>query len=188
LRLFVAARLPEELRSSLASAILPVAREARSLSPVRPEAMHVTLRFVGETEPARVEELRALLRDARLGTPAFRATLGGYGRFPPRGQPRVLYVGFRSGEEGFQSLWREVAALTRGFGDGEPESSFVPHVTLARNRRGDLSPELPSLRSLVGFLDGLSVELRVQAASLFESVLERGGPRHTLLEEVRCAQ
>ena len=187
MRLFVAVTLPEAVREALVTAAERLASALPALSAVRSEALHVTLRFLGETAPSDARELRARMQRARLSTRTFRATIGGYGQFPPRGQPRVLYVGFRAGAEAMVELWKEMCVVSHGIGEEEPESAFVPHVTLARNRRGAISRSLPPLGEFAAFLDGLSVEVPVAAAALYESVLGSGGPRYTLLEEVRCA-
>jgi len=77
-----AAELERELR--------PLARRARW---VRPEAMHLTLRFFGEVPAESVETLGARLSEAFAGLSAFDLDMRGCGVFPERGNPRVLWVG-----------------------------------------------------------------------------------------------
>lgn len=187
MRLFLAVPLPQAVRAALCAAAERLALAFPSLGAVRSEALHVTLRFLGETSPSDAQELRTRMQRAKLSTRAFRATMGGYGQFPPGGQPRVLYVGFRSGAEALVDLWKETCAVSQGIGEEPPESSFVPHVTLARNRRGAVSRTLPPFAEFAAYLDGLSLEVPVAGAVLYESQLGSGGPRYTPLEEVTCA-
>jgi 2'-5' RNA ligase len=187
MRLFMGVAIPEATRNALAALTGRLVSAVPGLTAVKPEAMHVTLRFLGEVAPSDAGELRRRMQSCRLATRGFLALLAGYGQFPPNGQPRVLYVGFRSGVEPFVALWRELCALTGGIGTEETELTFVPHVTLLRNKRLAIPRGSPELAELARGLDDLAAEVGVSSAGLYESLLHAGGPRYTLLEEVRCA-
>src|SRR5664279_2466351 len=95
MRLFVAIEIPEDVRESLAS----VLREFRAISPeakwVRPENMHLTLRFLGDTDPVKLNDVQAILAAVRSPQPVT-LEFRGLGFFPNVKRPRVFWAGIAS--------------------------------------------------------------------------------------------
>jgi 2'-5' RNA ligase len=127
MRLFVGIPLPDDIRDRLGAlcAGLPKARW------VRPENMHVTLRFIGEVDEGQAEDLHGLLDD--IAAPAFPVSLAGIGCFE-RGRGNkvgAVWTGVEAGSAvGHLHEKVESAAVRAGFG---PEHrKFKPHITLAR--------------------------------------------------------
>src|ERR1700704_3928601 len=96
MRLFVAVDLPEETKRLIAREqkliAAPLVRSGGSLKLVAPERMHLTLLFLGEVQEARVPAVTEAMNTA-VDRAAFDMALGGAGVFPPRGAPRVLWMG-----------------------------------------------------------------------------------------------
>lgn len=125
LRLFLGLPVPEDVGEQLAliGGGIPGARWEP------PEKLHLTLRFLGETDAGSKRRLEDALM--RLEARAFEMALVGVGHFPPRGVPRSIWAGVEAGPE-LADLKRKVDRIadTRGF---EPDRrKFAPHVTLAR--------------------------------------------------------
>jgi 2'-5' RNA ligase len=132
-RLFVALPLPEPVKRSLE----PLARGLGDVRWLTPDQQHLTLRFIGEVDQGRVDEIAEALALVE-GLP-FELKLEGLGHFPPRGEPKVLWVGVSRNPE-LGALKRRVDRALAAVGI-EPEArKFAPHVTLAR-LRGPLSAE-----------------------------------------------
>ncbi|MFN2519559.1 MAG: RNA 2',3'-cyclic phosphodiesterase [Candidatus Limnocylindria bacterium] len=94
MRLFVAVQLPPEHAEQLFHSLperLPGLRRSR------PDAMHVTLAFLGATPIERVDDVTAAARAAAAGTPSFAFRLDRLGRFPPEGAPRTVWAGPAAG-------------------------------------------------------------------------------------------
>src|SRR5918999_4019401 len=92
-RLFVALDLPDDVKQSLEHL-------TRGLGDVRwlgPEQQHLTLRFIGELDNGRMYDIAEAL-SLVAGVP-FELRLKGLGHFPPRGEPRVLWVGVEKSAE-----------------------------------------------------------------------------------------
>ncbi len=110
---------------------------------VRPEGIHLTLRFFGETPrdllPALIEATRRVAAAAR----AFDLFAVGWGVFPNPARPRVLWVGVRGAVDQVQALARAAEEAARGLGFAPEKRSFHPHLTLARAREGMSHPRLP---------------------------------------------
>lgn len=110
---------------------------------VRPENVHLTFRFLGDTLPARIAPLQAALASAASACEPSEARIAGLGTFPDRGQPpRVLWVGLRIPPPILElQAACERAAVTVGF--PPEERPFRSHLTLARFRGRVLRPALP---------------------------------------------
>lgn len=124
-RLFVAVDIPEDIKKRLIGlqAPIPTARW------VKPEQLHLTLRFIGDTdEQAAIQNALATVAASPLDL-----TLAGVGRFPPgdRKPPRVLWVGIQK-QPALNDLHRQVESVLRPLGFPPDPKGFSPHLTLAR--------------------------------------------------------
>ena len=165
LRTFVALELGEEMRARIASLGAELRVRLPGVRWVRPEGMHLTLRFLGATTPAQVERLKPTLASAAAACPPAEVAVAGLGLFPERGSPRVLWLGLSlpAPLATLQSAC-ERAAVATGF-DRE-DRPFRAHLTLGRWRDRASRPDLPPAD-----LGTTPVETLV----LFESRLQAGG-------------
>ncbi len=102
---------------------------------VRPEGLHLTVKFLGAVDPARLATIAAAVGDASAGTPALPFSLVEVGAFPGVARARIIWAGLES-EASLELLVHRVerACATLGFAvEGRP---FRPHVTLGRVREG----------------------------------------------------
>ncbi len=196
MRLFVAFELPDRLREQLGRRMDELRRELPRARWVRPEGLHVTLKFLGETAEGAAAGLGAALAPAFAAAPALTARLAGGGCFPPGRPARVAWVGLavaRAGASGddragaaadlaaLHGRVEEVAQTALGVApEGWP---FSPHVTLAR-------PDPPWRReaverfahALAGDLGSLGEPFALDHGSLVESLLGPGGARYRTVE------
>lgn len=143
MRLFLAVDLPGDVRAALDawSRSLDAKRGWRFLAP---RTWHLTLRFYGEVDDAVSRELEHGVRALAERSEPFALRFGGCGAFPPKGAPRVFWVGVVEGREPLAGLaaGAEEHAVALGF---EPERRpFRPHLTVARARRDGPRPRVPS--------------------------------------------
>ncbi len=132
LRVFVALPIPEPQRHALARYLVAGAAAAPGYRWVEPEALHLTLRFLGSVDTALLERVRAELGRVRQGP--FRLGLGSQGTFPGRGQPRVIWLGLAEGAEPCAQLAAAVDAACCSAGVPPETRPFRAHVTVARAR------------------------------------------------------
>lgn len=148
-RLFVSIELPPPVTQRLAE-LDPHLRGVRWLAPAQ---MHLTLSFLGNVAEDIEEKLKRHL--SAIKWKAFFLPLVGFGAFPGKGRPNVIWIGVGTGHPHLYQLHKRVqeAALAAGL---EPDlRSFHPHVTVARCR--DVSPEAirPFLKAHTGFDAGM---------------------------------
>lgn len=197
IRTFVAVDLDTDLRKTLGwtqvqvkDRIMP---EVLRLAPdvriqwVRPDAVHLTLKFLGDIAEARVEEIHRALSATVLARPRFSVEVKGLGVFPDLRAPRVLWVGL-SGQPGqIDSLVRlaeDVDVALHGLGFPRELKPFSPHLTLARikERSRDVGKALAGSGLLTQMASlGSCV---VHAVALMKSDLTPSGAIYTRLWEV----
>ncbi|WP_136688347.1 RNA 2',3'-cyclic phosphodiesterase [Halorhabdus amylolytica] len=154
---------------------------ASGLNFVDPNQAHVTLKFLGDTDPDRLPELTAELTAAveDSGVGSFETEFGGLGAFPSTDYIRVVWLGVRDGSEQLSRLYEAIEERTVAMGFDEEEHDFTPHVTLARmNHAGGKELVQEILREddpTVGTID-------VETVKLTESVLTDDGPEYSTVE------
>ena len=130
LRLFVALALPALVKTQLAALVggIPGARW------IPPENYHLTLRFIGEIEPWRAEEVDAAL--AAIRAPRFELALAGIGTFEKAGRIMSLHVNAER-SEALSRLQSKVETALQRVGLEPERRRFAPHVTLARTDKAE---------------------------------------------------
>jgi 2'-5' RNA ligase len=145
---------------------------------VRPENLHVTLRFLGDMAEDRVGPLRDAIGSVAGALRPFRVELGEAGCFGARSVPQVLWFAIREGASELQALVRSIELAVRALGFEGERKPWRPHVTIARNPR-----KLPWREWEEVLRDwrmaGLGFDAR--EATLFSSILGPGGPTYTRL-------
>ena len=124
-RLFIAVDLPTEIQKNLSGMFfgIPGAKW------IDQQQIHLTIRFIGEVDGTTFLDIKAALEQVSFSP--FSLALKGVGHFPPRGKPRVLWVGIEQSQP-LQSLKKRIDTTLAGVGL-EPEGrKFSPHITVAR--------------------------------------------------------
>lgn len=133
MRLFVSVDLPDALADGVA-AVQAELRDASGLNVTDPEQAHLTVKFLGDTDPGRLEALENAIAAAVDGAAVapFEATVGGLGAFPSEEYIRVVWLGFESGGEELTRLHEVIEERTVALGFDPEDRDFTPHVTVAR--------------------------------------------------------
>lgn len=144
---------------------------------VAPEAMHLTLKFLGDLEQAQVEEVARLAEAALAGTPRFSFRLKGLGVFPNLREPKVLWCGVGAGAREMSAIQKRIEDALDGMGFKPERQPFRPHLTLGR---------IPALRGVEAMLSVVKShqeadlgEAPLSAVTLYQSTLTPDGPIYT---------
>ena len=179
MRVFVAVSLSSEIRERLASLQDRLRHAQADVSWVRPENIHVTLKFLGETEEKRLPSIRGALAEVSRDGASFSMEVAGAGSFGGR-VPRVVWVGVRDGAQPLTELARQVEHNLARLGFPKEKREFTAHLTLGRVR---------SPRNAQGLLTALQAAREEQfgtmAARTFElmqSELRPSGSVYAVLE------
>lgn len=185
LRLFVAAQLPAAAQQAATEALA----QLRTEDPggwrwVQPQALHLTLRFLGETPADRTPAATAALRRAAADSPPLELALHGAGVFGGR-RPRVLWLGLDGDLDGLQTLAARLNLELEREGWPAESRPLRPHITLARARRGASVAQLTAGRTLAAGLETSGEPFAVTAAQLIQSRLQPTGAEYSTLASVR---
>ena len=132
IRSFIAIELPEETRKTLSAVQEELKRSGAGVRWVRPSSIHLTLKFLGNINPAQVENIASVMVQVVQDEPPIGLLLGGLGAFPSQRKPRVIWVGLK-GE--VQRLGQIQARLENGLeplGFTREKRPFRPHLTIGR--------------------------------------------------------
>jgi 2'-5' RNA ligase len=176
LRLFVACELPDEIRRGLGRLQDSLRREeaGRILRWVKPEAIHLTLKFLGAVPQRQVLEIEAALgrRIEPFASSVRPAQLGSFGG----ARVRVVWVGLEGDLAGLASLAGKVDEALEPLGFSREARPFAAHLTLGRVRDGATDAERRELRGLIaGHRMAAFEPITLSEASLMQSVLGPGG-------------
>lgn len=166
-RLFVALRPPRPVRDLLRTAM-------HGISAARwqdDDQQHLTLRFVGEVDRHRAEDVAAAL--GALHAPSINARIAGVGMFERKGWPHTIWAGVEPAAA-LAGLHRKVDQLLARVGIDAEARAFVPHITLARLNRsaGPVAPFLAQHGDLA------SAPFVFDHVILYESEMGHGGSRY----------
>jgi 2'-5' RNA ligase len=166
-RLFVALRPPRPIRAALIAAM-------HGISGTRwqdDEQLHLTLRFIGEVDRHRAEDIAAAL--GGLHAPAIPARIAGVGLFERQGRPHMVWAGVEP-HAPLAALHRKVDQALARVGVAPETRAFVPHITLARLNRasGPVAPFLAQSSDLA------SPPFLFDHVTLYESEMGHDGSRY----------
>ena len=171
MRAFVAIELDARLREAIGELQALLRPRLGGIRMVRPEGIHLTLRFLGEASPAQIETLRPRLAAAAAACPPCEARVAGLGMFPERGSPRVLWLGLDVPPP-VVDLQAACERAARAAGFEREDRPFRAHLTLGRWRERAPRPELPPAE--LG-------PTRLETLVLFRSDLRPDGALYTAL-------
>jgi len=160
----------------------------RAVRWVRPEAIHLTLKFLGDVPSAQTAQLSGMLDEAAGGHAPFECGVGGLGCFPDLRQPRVVWAGVSEPDGALTRLQHavEAGAARLGYTREPAEREFNPHLTLGRVARGVRGAEARRVGEAVQSVAAGELDrLPVAAVCLMRSDRRPGGSVYTRLHEAR---
>jgi len=185
IRTFVAVEIPSEVKAAMKGVQDTLRKSGADVGWVRPEGIHLTLKFLGGVDAETVDKLGAALEAAVKGVKTFSLDVKGIGVFPTPKAPRVVWVGISGEMDALGMLYEKVENVCEGLGFAREQRPFKPHLTLGRVKspggRG-------TLMRLIAESEG--VELGVilaSSASVMKSELKPGGAAYTEIRRILLA-
>lgn len=155
-----------------------------TLKVVDPAQIHVTLKFLGETDESSVPDIAEAMAKAAEGVPPFEVRFKGTDAFPSKNRIRVVWVGMNDALPMATMATRLDESLSaKGF--EREKRPFAPHLTVARTKTEGSSPVVRQL--IENHKDAELGSQRIGAIRLKKSVLTRCGPEYTTVEEVKLS-
>jgi RNA 2',3'-cyclic 3'-phosphodiesterase len=137
MRLFIALDIDDAIRERIARFVEGVHGFAPDARWVKPESLHVTLKFIGEQPEPAVEQTKVALRTVSSST--MEIQFRGYGFFPTVKSARVFWLGMEAGPQ-LAALALAIDEKMAALGIPKVDRAYSPHLTLARGSAGSGSP------------------------------------------------
>lgn len=177
-RSFIAVNIPDELREQISGIQEQLRQTGERVSWTKPGNLHITLRFLGDVEEKRIDELAGLVTRVAGMRSKFSVSLNEVGAFPNLRRPRVLWIGI---QEGAQELKRLAVDLENGLAKiGFPREArtFSAHLTIGRVKARVREPFGDELRNI----EFQSPPFPVEEICLMRSQLHPAGAIYTPLK------
>ena len=181
MRAFVAIELSDDAKRAL-TALIQSLRERRidGLRLVRPEGIHLTLKFLGNIDASRVPRIADALTAASARHTPFRLTLAATGFFPNADRARVLWIGVGGDLRPLRDLQRDVDETLATLGFAAEKRPFNPHLTIARMRDSAARADRRrAANALAAYPLPHGIAISANAVSLMQSDLRPGGAVYT---------
>jgi 2'-5' RNA ligase len=152
---------------------------------VRPEGIHLTLKFLGDVPSSRITSITQAVETACRGCDPFTFALVGLGCFPHPRRPRVLWVGVHEPTGTLARLQKNLEKELAGLGFKPEGRPFQPHLTLGRVQRKASQSDRQSLGELVAGSDlGQLGGMTASTVNVMRSQLRPEGAIYTALAQV----
>ena len=184
IRSFVAIEIPETMRTELGEHIAHLKHDvpARMVRWVRPEGIHLTLKFLGDVPFESIDKISSALESICVEHASFSLSIGEFGCFPNFRRPRVLWIGVQAHSTELMILQEEIEDELHKLGFEREARPFHPHLTIGRVNR--IRDRIESQR-LTATLEDVKIDeigrFDVKAVSLMRSDLKPTGAVYTRL-------
>ncbi len=180
MRCFIAIELPEEINEALAELQGKLKRCGADIKWARPENIHLTLKFLGDTHEDDIEKISGKLLDICSNFDLFEIELAGIGVFPARKSPRVLWAGIKAGQT-IIDLQKEIDSSMIEYGFIPEKRAFSPHLTIGRFRSSKFKEAL--LNEVRSQQERLLGSFEARSLILYRSELKPSGAEYTKISE-----
>ena len=181
IRTFIALEIPEDLRETLSRVQQKLIQKTGGIRWVKPENIHLTLKFLGSTRKDKAEEVCRVLEQTAEGISPFAFNVSGVGAFPNIRNPKVIWAGINA-DDSLLLFQKKLEDALSSVGFPKEKRSFSPHLTLGRVK------DTKARKDLRNILEKYSNEglgsfefLRI---IFFRSDLQPSGPVYSVLKDV----
>jgi 2'-5' RNA ligase len=177
MRLFLAINLPAEMRRAISDATAALRAAAPDVRWMHESKLHLTMKFLGEHDDSRLEELSSVVRRVTAKHATCDVTVTGIGAFPNSRRPRVLWIGVDRSPR-LELLAHDLEVAFQAIGFESEGRAFRPHITIGRIRE---QPTIDAARALARTGKAVDFEetLSIDSVDLMHSV--PGGQRYDLI-------
>ena len=175
MRSFIAVKISSEQKAKISDLIGELRKTDARVKWVKPENLHITLKFLGEADRGKLPEIFEALEKSLTNDQSFAFNLKDIGCFPNVRQPRVIWAGIERGAENLRALAKKVDNLMAGFGFEKEKRGFSAHLTIGRVK------DSRGIESLTGRFDDIDFQTEsciIDEVVFFESILKREGPTY----------
>ncbi len=185
MRLFIATPLTEEIEETLARVIFDLKQKRGRVKWVNPKNIHLTLKFLGETDESKVEPIKNAIQEVASRYSKIKSIIDRVGVFPNLDRPRIIWVGLSEGIGKLKSIAADIENEMEKLGFEKERRSFKSHLTLGRVKD---SSGLDELIDAIKNYKSTPEDIVFDRVILFKSTLTPAGPIYDKLFEAVLKQ
>jgi 2'-5' RNA ligase len=178
MRVFLALKLPGAIKEYLSTVTRTMSQRVSGVKWVKAEGLHVTLKFFGEIEEKKVQEIEGALRGIDKQHTAMPLQLKEINAFPDLMRPRVIVVTFQEGVDNVKAIFHDIENRLLAADIQKEVRVFTPHITVGRVK--DSAPLLK--RNIIALEEK---RFLLDNLVLYQSTLTRGGAFYAPLKEIK---
>ena len=185
IRLFIALSIQPEVKTNLDTIITDLKSKGGKVKYVNPNNIHLTIKFLGNTEESKVDRIISQLDNAANNISPILSNLTKLGGFPNLKNPRVIWVDIEKNREQIINLGKTVDTALTEIGFDKDTKPFTPHLTLGRVKDNN------GLNSLTDFIQQYKfneIPLLFNSLSLIQSTLTQKGPYYKTLHKINFTE
>jgi 2'-5' RNA ligase len=179
-RAFIAIELSREIAEGVRRIQAGLRERTKDVRWVRPEGIHLTLKFLGDVDPDRIEGIASQAEEDVKTIGPFTVGVRGCGGFPQDRYPRVIWIGVVDPNDALKELQARVEQGMEGMGFAREERVYTPHLTIGRLRSGKGKGKVAQALEAMKACDLGTMEVR--EICLFRSLLKPTGAEYTNLK------
>lgn len=184
MRAFIAFDLPDRIKSEIQS-ISQTLRQLnlnKSIKWVEPKNLHVTLKFLGDTEPKKIDSLTEKIKKQLHPITPFRVSFSKIGAFPNQNKPNVIWVDLFP-KDRLSMIYNTIEEICISAGFKADQKPFKTHITIARLKRSTRSAHVQQISKWIRNTPPVpSTEFLITGISIYQSNLTPNGPLYTRLQ------
>jgi 2'-5' RNA ligase len=180
IRTFIAVAVSAEVRERASDLVERLRASGADVNWVRPENMHLTLKFLGDVVDSQLGDVCSAVARAAARVAPFEATCRGAGAFPDVRRPRTIWIGVERGAQEMVALHAAIEAALAPAGFPNDHRPYHPHLTIGRLRRSGRGQHRLS-ELIERNSEFQAAAARVAEAVVFSSVLQKAGPTYDVL-------
>ncbi len=182
MRTFIAIEVPKEIKNAVEIYVNPLKKEKAKISWVKPENIHITLKFLGEVAEDKIPEIYESLKKCLVGQKPFDIEVTGTGGFPNLSRPRVFWVGLKNGAVELKNLAKSIDNELNKHGFPRDKRDFNPHLTIGRVKYIDNIKKFVKKMNILDYKGGFFTAKEVL---IMKSDLKPTGAVYTKLQTIK---
>jgi 2'-5' RNA ligase len=186
IRTFIALELPEALKKAFANLQARLREQTDCVRWVRPDHIHLTLKFLGPTDEGLVEPVSRILENISKSAPPFSLMMAGIGAFPNTRNPKVVWAGMQGPIDTLIKFQASLEQALSVVGFAQEKRPFAPHLTLGRvkDSRGKKNLEMVLEKFKAQEIGTYTADTIV----FYRSDLQPAGPIYSALKTIQLSR
>jgi 2'-5' RNA ligase len=184
MRVFIGIKPDDSVREMIGDALKPFQKISTPIKWVKPENIHITLKFIGEIGPVRKDQLIDRLKNARFQSAPISLHIFGFGKFGPGENLNIFWAGIEPSPP-LKQVYDRIEETLAEMGIPRETRPFKSHLTLGRNKK---HVNLKMILTLIEQYRDVSIaRFTADGFHIFKSNLTAEGPIYSILEEVKLS-